>query len=288
MPGPLNWSHQQARQKPRRLMEGPHLGFVSSGFVDIDCMTGGFWPGDLILIGGSPCIGKTALALNMAEHAAIEQSLPVSIVSMDMAVEQIAVRLLCSMGRISLDNMRSGRLTEYEGPRLALAIDELAGSSLILEYAPAVELEQLTETVKGFSEKHGKQSLIVVDYLQLILDANRKTSLGPGIAAALRELKKLAIALQCPVIALWQLSSEVETRPGSRPLISDLVPTEAVERYADVVMLIYRDDLYSTTACLEPGVVEVTFPKRRDGSTGVSKLVFLEKMAKYEILVSRN
>lgn len=284
--GSPNWSQQQTRKAIARLQVGSGLGIVSSGFPDIDRMTGGFWAGDLIVIGGSACIGKTALALNIAEHIALRQSLPVTVFSMDMTSEQIAVRILCSMGRISLDNMRSGNLTEHERPRLAVAIDRLAGAPFVIEHATGVELDQLLDKVTEISKKWGRQSLIVVDYLQLIFDTSHRTSQSREIGVVLRELKNLATELKCPIIAISELPSEVEIRSSKRSMMRDLGSTDLIGTYADVVMLLYRDDIYSTEDFREPGVVDVIFPNRPDGSTGLTKLVFLEAIAKYEVLAS--
>lgn len=263
---------------------GARIGVVSSGLIDVDLMAGGFWAGDLILIGGGACAGKTALALNIAEHVLLKQSLPVTIFSTDMTAEQIFVRLLCSTGRISLDNMRSGDLTEHERPRLERAISELAASHLHIEHSSAIEIGQLLKIGRGISKTYGKQGLIVVDFVQFLSEKRCGPNQRRALGTALRELKRLAMKLRCPVIALSPLGSEVDLRPNKRPVLSDLGPVDLIGTYADVAMLVYRDEVHSAMDCQQPGLVEVTFPKRRDGSTGVARLVFLKAIARYEAL----
>ena len=259
------------------------LGIVFSGFPEIDHMTGGFWQGDLIVIAASPCMGKTALALNIAEQVALTQGLPVAIFSMDMGVEQIVTRMAGSIGLISLDHLRTGKLTEHEGPRLADAIVDLSAARLHVSESGRLTFDELRKEASDFFRICGGAGLIVVDHLQLVRDkaAGGKVQIEAS-SETLQRLKMLAIELRCPIIALSQLPAGVETRKNKRPVIGDLGSTRHVERNADIVMLLYRDQVYTGDACNEPGLVDVIFVKRRDGSTGLEKLVFLEPIGRFE------
>ncbi|WP_296442841.1 replicative DNA helicase [Rhodoferax sp. UBA5149] len=260
---------------------------VPSGFYDLDRMTAGFQAGDLIVLAARPSMGKTALAINIAEHVALNEGLPVAVFSMEMGAAQLAVRIVGSIGRIDQGHLRTGKLTDEEWPRLTEAIEKLRTISLHIDETAGLTSSELRANARRLSRQCGKLGLIVVDYLQLMSGSssdgeNRATELGE----ISRGLKMLAKELQCPVIALSQLNRSVETRPDKRPMMSDLRESGAIEQDADIIMFIYRDEYYTKDACKEPGVAEVIIAKQRNGPTGVVKLAFLKPITKFESLAS--
>ena len=260
---------------------------VPTGFYDLDRMTAGFQAGDLIVLAARPSMGKTALAINIAEHVALHEGLPVAVFSMEMGAAQLAVRIVGSIGRIDQGHLRTGKLTDDEWPRLTEAIEKLRTISLHIDESAGLTSSELRASARRLSRQCGKLGLIVVDYLQLMSGSsnegeNRATELGE----ISRGLKMLAKELQCPVIALSQLNRSVETRPDKRPMMSDLRESGAIEQDADIIMFIYRDEYYTKDACKEPGVAEVIIAKQRNGPTGVVKLTFLKPITKFESLAS--
>ncbi len=261
---------------------------VPTGFYDLDRMTAGFQAGDLIVLAARPSMGKTALAINIAEHVALNEGLPVAVFSMEMGAAQLAVRIVGSIGRIDQSHLRTGKLTDEEWPRLTEAIEKLRTISLHIDESAGLTSSELRANARRLSRQCGKLGLIVVDYLQLMSGSgnsdgeNRATELGE----ISRGLKMLAKELQCPVMALSQLNRSVESRPDKRPMMSDLRESGAIEQDADIIMFIYRDEYYTKDACKEPGVAEVIIAKQRNGPTGVVKLAFLKPITKFESLAS--
>ena len=260
---------------------------VPTGFHDFDRMTSGMQPGDLIVLAARPSMGKTALAINIAENVAVQEGLPVAVFSMEMGASQLAVRIVGSIGRIDQGHLRTGKLSDYEWPRLTEAIEKLRNVSLHIDETPGLTTSELRANARRLSRQCGKLGLIVVDYLQLMSGSssdgsdNRATELGE----ISRGLKMLAKELQCPVIALSQLNRSVEQRTDKRPMMSDLRESGAIEQDADVIMFIYRDDYYNKDS-KEPGVAEVIIGKQRNGPTGTIKLAFLKPITKFESLAS--
>ncbi len=260
---------------------------VPTGFYDLDRMTAGFQAGDLIVLAARPSMGKTALAINIAEHVALNEGLPVAVFSMEMGAAQLAVRIVGSIGRINQSNLRTGKLTDEEWPRLTEAIEKLRNISLHIDESAGLTSTELRANARRLARQCGQLGLIVVDYLQLMSgsagnDENRATELGE----ISRGLKMLAKELKCPVIALSQLNRSVETRPDKRPMMSDLRESGAIEQDADIIMFIYRDEYYTKDACKEPGVAEVIIAKQRNGPTGTVKLAFLKPITKFESLAT--
>ncbi len=260
---------------------------VPTGFHDFDRMTSGMQPGDLIVLAARPSMGKTALAINIAENVAVQEGLPVAVFSMEMGASQLAVRIVGSIGRIDQGHLRTGKLSDDEWPRLTEAIEKLRNVSLHIDETPGLTTSELRANARRLSRQCGKLGLIVVDYLQLMSGSssdgsdNRATGLGESS----RGLKMLAKELQCPVIALSQLNRSVEQRTDKRPMMSDLRESGAIEQDADVIMFIYRDDYYNKDS-KEPGVAEVIIGKQRNGPTGTIKLAFLKPITKFESLAS--
>ena len=259
---------------------------VPSGFVDFDKMTSGMQAGDLIVLAARPSMGKTALAINIAEHVALNEGLPVAVFSMEMGASQLAIRIVGSIGRIDQQRLRTGKLNQEEWPRLAEAIEKLRNVSLHIDETPSLTPMELRANARRLARTCGKLGLIVVDYLQL-MSGNTSSNNGDNRATEIGEisrgLKMLAKELQCPVIALSQLNRSVETRTDKRPMMSDLRESGAIEQDADVIMFIYRDDYYNKDS-KEPGVAEIIIGKHRNGPTGTVKLAFLKPLTRFESL----
>ena len=259
---------------------------VPTGFHDLDRMTSGFQAGDMIVLAARPSMGKTAFAINIAEHVALNEGLPVAVFSMEMGAAQLAVRIVGSIGRIDQGHLRTGKLSDEEWPRLTEAIEKLRTVSLHIDESPGLSSSELRANARRLARQCGKLGLIVVDYLQLMSGSssdgeNRATELGE----ISRGLKMLAKELQCPVIALSQLNRSVETRTDKRPMMSDLRESGAIEQDADIIMFIYRDDYYNKDS-REPGVAEIIIGKQRNGPTGTVKLAFLKPLTRFESLAS--
>ena len=259
---------------------------VPTGFYDFDRMTSGMQAGDLIILAARPSMGKTSLAINIAEYVALNEQLPVAVFSMEMGASQLAIRIVGSIGRIDQGHLRTGKLTDDEWPRLTEAIEKLRNIQLFIDETPGLTVSELRANARRLARQcGGKLGLIVVDYLQLMSvssgmsDENRATAVGE----ISRGLKMLAKELGCPVIALSQLSRAVESRTDKRPMMSDLRESGAIEQDADVIMFIYRDDYYNKDS-KEPGVSEVIISKQRNGPTGTVKLAFLKNLTKFESL----
>ncbi len=258
---------------------------VPTGFVDLDRMTSGLQAGDLVVLAARPSMGKTSFAVNIAEHVALNEGLPVAVFSMEMGAAQLAVRIVGSIGRVNQGNLRTGKLTDEEWPRLSEAIERLRTVSLHIDETPGLTPSELRANARRLARQCGKLGLIVVDYLQLMSGSggassdNRATELGE----ISRGLKMLAKELQCPVIALSQLNRSVEQRTDKRPMMSDLRESGAIEQDADIIMFIYRDDYYNKESN-EPNVAEVIIGKQRNGPTGTVKLFFQKNQTRFENL----
>jgi len=249
-------------------------------------MTSGLQAGDLVVLAARPSMGKTALAVNIAEHVALNEGLPVAVFSMEMGASQLAVRVVGSIGRIDQGHLRTGKLSEEEWPRLADTIDRLRTVSLHIDETPGLTPSELRANARRLARQCGKLGLIVVDYLQLMSGSatggdNRATELGE----ISRGLKMLAKELQCPIIALSQLNRSVEQRTDKRPMMSDLRESGAIEQDADIIMFIYRDDYYNKES-KEPGIAEIIIGKQRNGPTGTVRLTFLKPLTRFESLAS--
>ncbi|CAN7496140.1 replicative DNA helicase [Acidovorax sp. LjRoot129] len=258
---------------------------VPTGFADLDRMTSGLQAGDMVVLAARPSMGKTSFAVNIAEHVALNEGLPVAIFSMEMGAAQLAVRIVGSIGRVNQGNLRTGKLTDDEWPRLTEAIEKLRTVSLHIDESPGLTPGELRANARRLARQCGKLGLIVVDYLQLMSGSgssssdNRATELGE----ISRGLKMLAKELQCPVIALSQLNRSVEQRTDKRPMMSDLRESGAIEQDADIIMFIYRDDYYNKDS-KEPNVAEIIIGKQRNGPTGTVKLFFQKNQTRFENL----
>jgi len=261
---------------------------IRTGFYDLDRMTAGLQKGDLIVLAARPSMGKTAFALNIAEHVAVQEGLPVAVFSMEMGASQLALRVVGSLGRIDQQHLRTGRLRDDEWERLPEAASKLAEAPMFIDETPGLNPAELRARARRLARQYGGTlGLIVIDYLQLMSgsshssDENRATVLGE----ISRGMKALAKELQCPVIALSQLNRSVETRPDKRPMMSDLRESGAIEQDADVIMFIYRDDYYNKDS-KEPGVAEIILAKQRNGPVGTVKMTFLRPLTRFDNLAA--
>ncbi len=260
---------------------------IPSGFIDLDNMTSGFHPADLIIIAGRPSMGKTAFCLCIAQHAGIEKKEPVAIFSLEMTSQQIVTRLLCSEARVDAHKLRSGYLSKSDWPRLTNAAGRISESPIFIDDSPAISALEIKAKARRLKAEHGL-SLIIVDYLQIM--GGRSTGRRGGadtreqeISEISRSLKALAKELSVPVIALSQLNRAVESRHDRRPMLADLRESGAIEQDADVILFINREEVYKQTE-ENRGIAEIIIGKQRNGPIGTVKLAFLDKFTKFENL----
>jgi replicative DNA helicase len=256
---------------------------VPTGFVDLDKMTSGLQPGDMIVVAGRPSMGKTAFALNIAEHVGVELGLPVAIFSLEMSGPQIAMRLLSSVGRLDQQKVRSGRLSDEDWDKMTMALGKLHEAPIHIDDTGAINATDLRARARRLHRQCGKLSLIVIDYLQLMTSTKEGENRATEISEISRSIKALAKELQVPVIALSQLSRKVEERNDKRPLMSDLRESGAIEQDADIILMMYREEYYKPDTP-EKGTAEVIIGKHRNGPTGVAKLTFLGEYTKFQNL----
>jgi len=258
---------------------------VPTGFHDLDTKTAGLQPGDLIIVAGRPSMGKTAFALNIAENVALGSLLPVAVFSMEMSGTQLATRMLGSIARVDQHKMRTGRLSDQEWHDLSEAMGRLHDAPIFIDETAALNsLEIRTRARRLWRQFGGKLGLVVVDYLQLMSSTNSKGSENRAteISEMSRSLKALAKELKVPVIALSQLSRAVEQRNDRRPMMSDLRESGAIEQDADVILFIYRDEVYSPDKPEVKGRAEVIIGKQRNGPIGKVELTFLGQFTRFE------
>jgi replicative DNA helicase len=249
---------------------------LPTGFTDFDNMTGGLRPGDLVIVAGRPSMGKTTLAVNMAEYAALhhrEKRASVAIFSMEMPSEQVITRMLSSVGSVPLHNLRSGKIADDDWVRITSATTQLSEAKIFVDETPALSPMELRARARRVKREHGLD-LIVVDYLQLMQVPGNKENRATEIGEISRGLKILAKELSCPVIALSQLNRGVEQRENKKPVMSDLRESGSIEQDADMILLIYRPEVYDRENQLIKGVAEIDMVKHRNGEIGEFKLTF--------------
>ncbi|MEW6353843.1 MAG: replicative DNA helicase [Pseudomonadota bacterium] len=253
---------------------------VPTGFTDLDGMTSGLQSSDLVIVAGRPSMGKTSFAMNIAEHAAIKTQLPVAIFSMEMPAEQLAMRMMSSLGRIDQHKVRTGKLDDDDWPRLTSAVGILAEAPLYIDDTPALNPTELRARARRLKREHGL-GLIVIDYLQLMQTAGNKENRTNEISEISRSLKALAKELNVPVIALSQLNRNLEQRPNKRPVMSDLRESGGIEQDADLIVFIYRDEVYNEDSP-DKGSAEIIVAKQRNGPIGTTRLTFLAQYTRFE------
>lgn len=254
---------------------------VPTGFADLDKMTSGLQPGDLIIVAGRPSMGKTAFSINIGENVAIESGLPVAVFSMEMGGTQLAMRMLGSVGRLDQHRLRTGQLNDEDWPRLTHAIQKMNDAQLYIDETPALNSIELRARARRLSRQCGKLGLIVIDYLQLMSANSSGENRATEISEISRNLKGLAKELNCPVIALSQLNRSLEQRPNKRPVMSDLRESGAIEQDADVILFIYRDQVYNPDSP-DKGTAEIIIGKQRNGPIGRVRLTFIGEYTKFE------
>lgn len=255
---------------------------LSTGFTELDEKTSGLQKSDLIIVAGRPSMGKTTFAMNIAENAAMEASAPVAIFSMEMPAEQLGMRMISSLGRVELQKLRTGRLAEQDWPRITSAITLLNQKrNVYIDDTPALTPTDLRARSRRLAREHGL-SLIVIDYLQLMQVADSRENRATEISEISRSLKALAKELQVPIIALSQLNRSLEQRPDKRPVMSDLRESGAIEQDADVIMFIYRDEVYNPDDEASKGRAEILIRKQRNGPIGTVNLTFLGQYTRFE------
>jgi len=254
---------------------------VSTGFNDFDELTSGLQNSDLIIVAGRPAMGKTSFAMNITESAAIREQLPVAVFSMEMPGEQLAMRLLSSLGRIDAHRMRTGKLTDEDWPRLTSAVQIMQDAKFYIDDTPSLSPNEIRARCRRISKQEGKLGLIVIDYLQLMQVPGSKENRTTEISEISRSLKALAKELNVPVIALSQLNRSLEQRPNKRPVMSDLRESGAIEQDADVIVFIYRDEVYNEDSP-DRGTAEIIIGKQRNGPIGTTRLSFLGEYTRFE------
>jgi replicative DNA helicase len=253
---------------------------VPTGFSDLDEMTAGLQPSDLIIVAGRPSMGKTTLAMNFAENAAIKYQLPVAIFSMEMPGEQLALRMMSSLGHIDQHKVRTGKLEDDDWPRLTSAVSLLDNAPLFIDDTPSLSPTEMRARARRLKREHDI-GLIVVDYLQLMQVPGTRENRTTEISEISRNLKALAKELEVPVVALSQLNRGLEQRTDKRPVMSDLRESGAIEQDADVIIFIYRDEVYNEDSP-QKGIAEIIIGKQRNGPIGKRFLTFRGQFTRFE------
>jgi len=255
---------------------------LSTGYGEFDELTAGLQKGDLIIVAGRPSMGKTTLALNVAENAAMNPSKrqPTAVFSMEMSTEQLALRMISSLGRVNQTSLRNGRLNDEDWPRINGAIQLMQEAPLFIDDTPALSPTEIRARARRLKREHGL-SLIVIDYLQLMQVAGNTENRATEISEISRSLKALARELEVPIIALSQLNRSVEQRTDKKPIMSDLRESGAIEQDADLILFIYREEVYDKDTPRK-GIADINIAKQRNGPVGEFRLTFLGQYTKFE------
>jgi len=254
---------------------------VPTGFVDLDRMTSGFQPGDLIIVAGRPSMGKTSLALNIGENVALDTGMPVAVFSMEMGAAQLALRMIGSVGRLDQHKLRTGRLVAEDWDKLSAALGRLNEAPILIDETPALNAIEVRSRARRLMRQYGKLGLVIVDYLQLMQASTQGENRATELSEISRAMKSLAKELQVPVVALSQLNRSLEQRPDKRPVMSDLRESGALEQDADVILFIYRDEVYKPDSP-DKGTAEILISKQRNGPTGKVTLTFRGEYTRFE------
>lgn len=256
---------------------------LSTGFIDLDRITNGFKKGNLIVVAGRPAMGKTSFAMNMAEHCAIKENLPVLVISLEMTADELTTRLVGSVGRIDQTNLATAQLADHEWGRVSETMETLHSTPIEIHDTGVSTIGEIRAIARRAQHRYKQLGMVVVDYLQLVKGSGEGTQENRAIEVGhvSRGLKLLAGELKCPVIALSQLNRNVEERPDKRPKMSDIRESGSVEQDADAILFVYRDEVYSKEACLTPGVAEIIIAKQRNGPTGTIRLAWQPKYTRF-------
>lgn len=256
---------------------------LSTGFADLDERTAGLQKGDLIIVAARPSMGKTTFAMNLVEHAVLNQDQPVVVFSMEMPAEQLVMRMLSSIGRINQTRVRTGKLDEEDWPKLTAAVSKLKDRPLFIDDTPSLAPTELRSRTRRIVREHGECALIMVDYLQLMRVAGASEGRTAEISEISRSLKAMAKEFNCPVVALSQLNRSLEQRPNKRPVNSDLRESGAIEQDADLIAFIYRDEVYNEDSP-DKGIAEIIIGKQRNGPIGSLRLAFIGQYTRFDNL----
>lgn len=260
---------------------GSALTGIATGYKDLDDMTSGLQPSDLVILAGRPSMGKTSLAMNIAENAAVGFQKKVAVFSMEMPGEQLAMRMMASLGRINGHKVRTGDLDDEDWPRLMSAMQMLSETNIFIDDTPGLTPMELRSRARRLKREHDGLDMVVVDYLQLMQSTEGGENRTTEISNITRSLKNLAKELNVPMIVMSQLNRSLEQRPNKRPVMSDLRESGAIEQDADVIMFIYRDEVYNEDSP-DKGVAEIIIGKQRNGPTGTVRLTFLGQYTRFE------
>ncbi len=263
------------------------LAGTATGFTDFDGMTSGLHKGDLVIVAGRPSMGKTAFAMNLAENVAIRGTAPVLVFSMEMPGEQLAMRMMSSLGRIDQNTVRTGKLSDDDWPRLSSAVSMLSEAKMLIDDTPALSPAEVRARARRVAREHGDLGLIVLDYLQLMQVPGYRENRTLEISEISRSLKALAKEMKVPVIALSQLNRSLEQRTDKRPVMSDLRESGAIEQDADLIVFIYRDEVYNPDTA-EKGTAEIIIGKQRNGPIGRVRMTFLGQYTRFENFTMAN
>ncbi len=258
---------------------------LATGFTDFDMMTSGLQHSDLIIVAGRPSMGKTTFAMNIAENVAIAAKRPVAVFSMEMPGDSLAMRMMSSLGSIDQHRVRTGKLEDDEWPRLTSAVNMLSQAPMFIDDTPALSPTEVRARARRLKREQGDLGLIVLDYLQLMQAPGSAENRATEISAISRSLKALAKELDVPVVALSQLNRSLEQRTNKRPIMSDLRESGAIEQDADLIVFIYRDEVYNEDSS-DKGIAEIIIGKQRNGPIGTTKLTFLGKYTKFENFIA--
>jgi replicative DNA helicase len=261
--------------------QGATVTGLSSGYADLDAVTAGFQPGNLVILAARPSMGKSALGLCLAANAAVEAGIPTAFFSLEMSQQEIAQRMMCLESKIDSHKIRTGQLSKDDWPRLSAACAKLEKAPLYVDDTPGLSLLDLRSRAQTLKRREPSLGLVIVDYLQLMSVGGSVESRLQEVSAVSRGLKALAKDLDLPVIALSQLSRAVEQRTDKRPVLSDLRESGSIEQDADIVMFIYRDEYYNGEESEHQGLAELLIAKHRNGPTDTVKLAFLKRYAKF-------
>ena len=256
---------------------------ISTGFIELDNMTSGLQDSDLVIVAGRPSMGKTAFAMNLVEHAVLNQKKPILVFSMEMPADSLIIRMLSSIGRIDQTRLRNGKLEQEDWPKLSAAVTTLKDVPLYIDDTPALTPTEIRSRARRVAREHGGLGMIMVDYLQLMQVAGSSDGRTAEISEISRSLKAIAKEFKVPMVALSQLNRSLEQRPNKRPVNSDLRESGAIEQDADVIMFIYRDEVYHEES-EEKGIAEIIIGKQRNGPIGICRLAFIGQYTRFENL----
>ena len=265
---------------------GSDITGTPSGYRDLDRLTSGFQPGNLIIVAARPSMGKSALALCMAANVAVRNATPIALFTLEMSKMEVTQRLMCAEGKVESQRLRTGKLAVDDWPRLTAACDKLAKAPIYVDDTGSITMMEIRSKLRRLKMKAPELGLVIVDYLQLMTSGTTVENRVQEVSQISRALKVLARDLEVPIVALSQLSRAVEQRHDKRPILSDLRESGSIEQDADLVMFVYRDEYYNPEDTESSGIAEVILAKHRNGATGIEKLAFQKRYAKFADLAA--